>query len=118
MAVLTLAVGRRPGRSRRLSPRSGGVEITGRTERTGALSKEERNSRSLDFVCADRPEMPNKWTGTQDEAQKNWHVQPVAATHQQVMPANNTHAGFRLRRACSDSLFLELRGMWHQYSPR
>jgi hypothetical protein len=31
---------------------------------------------------------PTNGQATQDEAQENWHVQPVAATHQQVMPAN------------------------------
>ena len=55
---------------------------------------------------------------TQNEAQKDWHVQPVAAPHQQVVPANYEHAGFRLRRACSSSFVIELRGMWHKYSPR
>ena len=38
---------------------------------------------------------------TQDEAQKDWHDQPVAAPHQQVVFANYKHAGFRFRRACS-----------------
>ena len=55
---------------------------------------------------------------TQDEAKKDWHVQPVAVPHQQVMPANYTHAGLILRRGCSDSFVLELRGMWHKYCPR
>ena len=55
---------------------------------------------------------------TQDEAQKDWYVQPMAAPHQQVVPANYEHAGFRLRRAGSDSFVIELRGMWHKYSPR
>ena len=32
--------------------------------------------------------------------------------------ANYTHAGFRLRRAGSDSFLIELRGMRHGYSPR
>jgi hypothetical protein len=41
---------------------------------------------------------------TQDEAQKDWHVQPVAPAHQQVMSANYTHAGLILRHACSDHL--------------
>src|SRR5215469_5982768 len=48
---------------------------------------------------------------TEDEAEKDWQVQPVTAPDEQVVPANNTHAGFRLRRACSDSFVLELRGM-------
>jgi hypothetical protein len=47
-----------------------------------------------------------------------WHVQPVAAPHQQVVPANYKYAGLTLRRACSDSLLIDLRGMWHKYSPR
>ena len=42
----------------------------------------------------------------------------VAGPYQQVVPANYKHAGFRLRRACSDSFVIELRGMWHKYSPR
>jgi hypothetical protein len=65
---------------------------------------------SADLVRADRPEMPNKWT-CQDEAHKDWHVQPVAAPHKQVMPSNYTHAGLMLRRECSDSFALELREM-------
>jgi hypothetical protein len=55
---------------------------------------------------------------TQDEAQKDWHVQPVAAPDQQVVPANYQHAGFRLQRAGRDLFLIELRGMWHKYSPR
>src|SRR5713101_518957 len=50
---------------------------------------------------------------TQDDAQKGWHVQPVAAPHQQVMLANYEHAGLRLRRARSDPFPLELHGTWH-----
>jgi len=92
MAVLTLAVGSRPG--------------------ARFLKRNEIPGHWILFVLIDR-RCPTNGQVTQDEAQKNWHVQPVAATHSQVMPANNTHAGFRLRRACSNSLFLELRGMWH-----
>jgi hypothetical protein len=62
------------------------------------------------FVLIDRRCRTNG-QATQDEAQKNWYVQPVAAPHEQVVPANNTHAGFRLRRACCDSFVLELLGM-------
>src|SRR5262249_56044029 len=58
-----------------------------------------------------------KGHATQDEAEKDWHVQPVTAPHQQVVLANHKHAGFRLRRACRDSFVIELRGMWHKYSP-
>jgi hypothetical protein len=69
------------------------------------------------FVLLDR-----RWAinghATQDEAQKDWHVQPMAAPHQQVVPANYTHAGLIPRRACSDPFLMELRGMWHKYSPR
>src|SRR5579864_108169 len=61
---------------------------------------------------------PINGQATQNEAQKDWHVEPVAAPHQQVVPANYEHAGFRLRRACSDSFLIELRGVWHKYSPR
>jgi hypothetical protein len=61
---------------------------------------------------------PINGQATQDQAQKDWHVQPVAAPYQQVVPANYKHTGFRLRRACSESFVIELRGMWHKYSPR
>ena len=69
------------------------------------------------FVRIDRRRPINRHA-TQDEAEKDWHVQPVAAPHQQVVPANDKHAGFRLRRACSDSFLIELRGVWHEYSTR
>ena len=46
-----------------------------------------------------------------------WHVQTVAAPHQQVS-ANYKYAGLTLRRACSDSLLIELLGMWDKHSPR
>jgi hypothetical protein len=68
------------------------------------------------FVLIDR-RCPINGHATQDEAQKDWHVQLVAAAHQQVVPANYEHAGFRLRRAGSDAFLIELRGMWHKYSP-
>src|SRR5215471_19138618 len=38
---------------------------------------------------------------TQDEAQKDWHVQPMTAPHQQVVSAYYTHTGLILRHACS-----------------
>src|SRR5215471_19083506 len=69
------------------------------------------------FVLIDR-RCPINGQATQNEAEKNWHVQPMAAPHQQVVPANYKHAGFGLRRACSGSFVLELRGLWHKYSPR
>jgi len=70
-------------------------------------------------VC-ERIEVPGPWIwsvlidrrcpinghATQDEAQKDWHVQPVAAPDQEVVPADYTHAGFTLRRACSDPFFI------------
>jgi len=62
------------------------------------------------FVLIDR-KCPINGHATEDEARKNWHVQPMAAPHQQVVPANYKHAGFRLRRACSHSFVIELRGM-------
>jgi hypothetical protein len=68
------------------------------------------------FVLIDRRCPINRHT-TQDEAKKNWHVQPVAAPHQQVMPANYPHAGLIPRRECSGSFLIELRGMWHKCSP-
>jgi hypothetical protein len=46
---------------------------------------------------------------TQDESQKDWHVQPVAAPHQQMRSANYKHAGLTLQRACSDSFPIDLR---------
>ena len=55
---------------------------------------------------------------TQDKAQKDWRIEPVAAPHQQVVPADYTHARRWRRRACSDPHFMELRGMWHKHSPR
>src|SRR5262249_52759042 len=54
---------------------------------------------------------------TQDEAQKNRHVQPVAAPHQDMVPADYKHAGLTLRRARSDPFLMELRGTWHRHSP-
>jgi hypothetical protein len=44
------------------------------------------------------------------EAAKDWHIQPMAAPHQQVVPANHTHAGLILRHACGDHL-AEMNGM-------
>ncbi len=52
------------------------------------------------FVLIDR-RGPINGHATQDEAQKDWHVQPVAAPHQQVVPASYKHASLTLRRACS-----------------
>src|SRR2546428_6583383 len=69
------------------------------------------------FVLIDR-RCPISGHATQDQAQKDWHAQPVAAPHQQVVPANYTHAGLISRRECSDSFLFELCGMWHRYSPR
>ena len=62
------------------------------------------------FVLIDR-RCPINRQATQDQAQQDWYVQPVAAPHQQVVPANYQHAGFRLRRAGRDSFLIELRGM-------
>src|SRR5215471_9619462 len=50
------------------------------------------------FVAIDR-RCPINGNATQDEAEKEWHVQPVTAPNQQVVPASYTHAGSRLRRA-------------------
>lgn len=84
---------------------------------TGVRNRVETPGHWIWIVLIDRGCPINGHT-TQDEAQKDWHVQPVAAPHQQVVPANYEHAGFRLRRACSGSFLIELRGMWHKYSPR
>src|SRR5262249_35358871 len=46
------------------------------------------------------------------------HVQPVAAPHQEMVPANDKHAGLTLRRACRDPFLMELHGTWHRHSPR
>src|SRR5262249_27608893 len=54
---------------------------------------------------------------TEDEAKKDWHGQPVAAPHQEVVPANDKHAGLILRHACSDHL-VKMSGQGHTYSPR
>jgi hypothetical protein len=54
---------------------------------------------------------PINGDATQDKAQKNGDVQPVAAPHEQVVPANYTHAGLRFRRGCSNSLVIDLYGM-------
>jgi hypothetical protein len=69
------------------------------------------------FVLIDR-RCPINGHATQDEAKKDWHVQPVAAPHQQVVPANYTHAGFTLRRARSVPFFVELHGTGHNHSRR
>jgi len=50
------------------------------------------------FVLIDRRCLINGHA-TQKEAQKDWHVQPVAAPHQQMVPANYKHAGLGLRHA-------------------
>src|SRR5215467_13015571 len=55
------------------------------------------------FVMIDRG-CPVNGQPAQDDAQKDWHVQPMAPPHQQVVPANYTHAGLSLRHACSDHL--------------
>jgi hypothetical protein len=68
------------------------------------------------FALIDR-RCPINGHATQNEAQKDWHVQPVAAPHQQVVPANYKHASLTLRRACSDSFLMELHGTSHRYSP-
>ena len=60
---------------------------------------------SIGFVLIDG-RGPIDGYATQDEAQKDWHVQPVAAPDQEVVPADYTHAGFTLRRACSDPFFI------------
>src|SRR5712692_9097333 len=69
------------------------------------------------FVLMDR-RRPISRHATQDQAQKDWHVQPVAAPHQQVVPANYTHAGLISRHECSDSFLFELSGTGHKHSPR
>ena len=69
------------------------------------------------LVLIDR-RCPINGYATQDEAQKDWNVQPVAAPHQQVMPANYKHASFRIGRACSDAFLMELHGKWHRYFHR
>src|SRR5215471_6426301 len=62
------------------------------------------------FVLIDR-RCPINGHAAQDEAQKDRHVQPVAAPHQQVVPVNYKHAGVTLRRACSDPFLIESVGM-------
>ena len=54
------------------------------------------------FVLVDR-RCPINGHATQDEAQKDWQIQPVAAPHQAVVPASLT-----LQRACSDPFPTEL----------
>ena len=69
------------------------------------------------LVLIDR-RCPINGHATQDEAQKDRHVQPVAAPHQQVVPASYKHAGLTLRRACGDRFLIKLGGgMWHRHSP-
>src|SRR5215472_3535061 len=69
------------------------------------------------FVLIDR-RCPINRHAAQDEAQKDWHVQPVAAPHKQVVLANYKHASLTLQRACSDPFLIELHGTWHRHSPR
>src|SRR5713226_1484740 len=69
------------------------------------------------FVLIDRS-CPVNGDTTQDEAQKDWHVQPMAAAHQQVMLVNHKHAGLTLRRARGVPFFIELHGTGHKPSPR
>jgi hypothetical protein len=69
------------------------------------------------FVLVDR-RCPINGHATQGEAQQDWHVHPVAAPHEQVVPANYTHAGLIPRRECSDYFLIELPATWHNYSPR
>src|SRR5215467_2501988 len=66
------------------------------------------------FVMIDR-RCPINGQATQDEAQKDWHVQPVAAPHQQVVPVNYKHAALTHWRTWSDGFLIELGdGMWHK----
>jgi hypothetical protein len=69
------------------------------------------------FVLIDRRCPVNGHT-TQDEADKDWHVQPMAASRHQVMLVNRKHAGLTLRRARSIPFFIELHGTGHKHSPR
>ena len=50
------------------------------------------------FVPVDR-RCPINGHATQDETQKDWHVQPMAAPDQEVVPADYKHAGLTLRRS-------------------
>ena len=72
---------------------------------TDVRKKIEIPSQWIWSVLIDR-RCPINGHATQDEAQKDWHVQPVAAPDQEVVPADYTHAGFTLRRACSDPFFI------------
>ena len=56
------------------------------SERIGAAGN------SIRVVMVDRRCPINRYA-TQDETQKNGHVEPVAAPHQQVVPADYKHAG-------------------------
>ena|SRR5215470_11399512 len=69
----------------------------------------------ISFVPIDR-RCPLNGHATEDEAEKDWQVQPVAAPHHQVMSVNYTHAGLILRHACSDHV-REMSGMGHTHSP-
>src|SRR6516225_3797327 len=70
---------------------------------TGVRKRIEIPSQWIWLVPVDRG-CPVNGQAAQDEAQKDWHVQPVAPPHQQVVSANYTHAGLFLRHACSDHL--------------
>src|SRR5215471_13785709 len=84
---------------------------------TGVRNRVETPGHRIWIVLIDGG-CPINGHATQDEAQKDWNVQPMAPPYQQVVPANYKHAGFTLRRACSHMCLTELCGMWHKYSPR
>src|SRR5215471_8735003 len=52
------------------------------------------------FVPVDR-RCPINGQSTHDDAEEDWHVQPVTTPHQPVVSANYTHAGLILRHARS-----------------
>ena len=54
-------------------------------------------------------EAPGRRVDAGNRALKDWHLHPLTP-HQQVMPANYTHAGLIPRRECSDSSLVELSG--------
>jgi hypothetical protein len=95
------------------------VTVWDSNQRQGSVGGETIDVRGqwIWFVLIDR-RCPINGQATQDETQEDWQVQPVAAPHQQLVPASYKHASLTFRRACSDVLLIELSGTWHRHSPR
>src|SRR5215831_17261170 len=83
---------------------------------TGIRQIIERPSLRIWIVTVNRGSPVNR-NSTDDQAQKQGDIQPMAGSYEHVMSARYKHARLWRRRACSDPI-MELRARWHKYSPR